>query len=95
MPTKSLFWTEMGYEVNTLESLLLKGSFHLHFHIKSLQGSKEKWGEGEKREKVHVGSGFQPYGQEHLQAEVMVSFQLFPSRILLPFCEFVLGTAQL
>lgn len=42
MSTKSPFWTEMDYEVNTVECLLLKGSFYLHFHIKSLYGSKEK-----------------------------------------------------
>ena len=84
----------MDYEVNAVKSLLLKGSFHLHFHDKSLYGSKEKWGEGEEREKAHVESDFQPYGQEHLQAEVMVWFQLFPSPISLPFCELVLGTTQ-
>jgi len=48
----------MDYEANVFESLLLKGSFHIHFHIQSLYGSTEKWGEGEEREKVHVGSGF-------------------------------------
>lgn len=84
----------MDYEVNTVECLLLKGSFYLHFHFKSLYGSKEKWGEGQEREKARVGGGFQPYLQEHLQAEVMVWFQLFPSPIVLPFGEFVLRTTQ-
>lgn len=61
----------MDYYVNELESLSLKGSFHLHFHIKSLYGYKETWGE-EERGKAHAGSVFQPYGQEYLQAEDMV-----------------------
>lgn len=60
--------------VNAHESLSLKGSFHLHFRLKSLYGYKEMWGgEGE------VGSAFQPYGQEYLQAEAMGEFQPFPS----------------